>query len=679
MCYNAPVKVQIAIIATACIGGIALGVLGLEQNPDQRMAHEAHWDESQIPVSLKCAGCHRKEFDEWAGSHHAWAWRTTQATDAEAFNGQTLTAHGMELKMEKDAQGNLTMRDTKTGKVYMVDSVVGCTPLMQFLVRGEDGGLQTPSAAWDVKKKEWFDVFRDDALQQKTGGSERKAGEWGHWQGRGMNWNSQCAWCHMSGFRKQYDINTESYRSQWQEPGVTCIQCHKVSDKPDPADGCLVLQADRKLTDKQNNDTCAACHARREELTDQFTAGDLFEDHYRLELPRIPGVFYPNGLQLEEDYTETSFRLSRMGMRGVACSECHNPHTGKLTQPAENDQLCLQCHATNRVVNGALAPQVKRNALCGGHANSCVECHMPEMTYMGRDKRRDHTLHWPDPRMSMELGVPNPCLSCHQDKDHEWAATYLEKRYGEKIAKYRERFRAVGAAMKGQGNQAQLLAAYAKEENPAWRATMLGLLADMPRTSEILTTAQAAMSDASPMVRAAATAIITPQDNEKLLQDPVRSVRHAAAWQLFPQIIRTPGAAPVLKEMQETATLQGDQPTGAVQLAMLTAATGNAIEAESQYKRAIQLDPTSIVPRMDLAVFLARQNRLHEALQQMLACTAAHPNHAEAQYRLGILLIEMGHLVPGRKAIEKALRLDPNHASAKQTLQQLRYHMQFPR
>lgn len=669
MWYNEPVRVTGVIVAIIGLGAAFWGIAGMPERTPSSSA-SVHWDETSVPISQQCAACHRKEYDEWVGSHHAWAWRKLRPQDAAAFDGQRISAHGMELSMEKDAQGNPQIRDVRSGKVFAVDSVIGKTPLEQYLVRWSDGGLQTPSAAWDVEKKEWYDVFRDDSLQQASGGAERVPGEWGHWQGRGMNWNSQCAWCHMSGFRKNYDSGKNQYASAWVEPGVTCVQCHRVSDKP-AEDGCMVSKSDRALTPQQHDDNCASCHARREELTDQFTIGDRFDDHYRLELPRVPGIFYPNGLQREEDYCETSFRLSRMGNTGVTCYDCHNPHTGGLTESMDNDRLCLQCHAENKVVNGVLAPQVKRNPLCGGHENRCVDCHMPEMSYMGRDRRRDHALHWPDPRMSMELGVPNPCLDCHRDKDHQWAADYLEKRYGKRMEKYRPRFRAAGAAMQGRGNVQQLVAAYNAEEVAAWRATFLGLLAQYPRTPEVAELARRAAVDKDPLVRAAAVALLEPAEILPLLKDDTRVVRHAAGWRLFPQVTRMPAAASVLREMKETAVLQSDQPPGAMQLAMLAAAARNDAEAEKQYCRAILLDASSAVARMDYAVFLAQRNRLMEALQQMLACTAANPEHAEAQYRLGILLVEVGMPDAARRALEKAVQLQPGHAAATETLRLL--------
>ncbi len=633
-----------------------------------------HWDESALTISRKCAECHRKEYDEWAGSDHAWAWRHPQAAlDAEAFAGQRIKAHGMELEMLRDAAGVFQMRDVATGKVYTEGGVIGREPLVQYLLRWKDGGLQTPSAAWDVERKEWFDVFRDDALQQERGGATRKPGEWGHWTGRGMNWESQCAWCHMSGFRKNYDVATDTFKASWQEPGITCIQCHKVSTTPDAEDGCLVARGDRKLTPEQHDDNCASCHARREELTGKFTVGDKFDEHFRLELPKVPGVFYPNGLQWEEDYSETSFRLHKMGRTGVTCYDCHDPHSGKVNKPTENDELCLQCHGTNKVVNGVLAPQVGHNKLCGGKAMPCIECHMPRMTYMGRDPRRDHGLHWPDPRMSIELGVPNACLNCHTDKDHQWCMEYLEKRYKEeRLGKYRQRFRAAGHALQGKGSVQELLDAYKAEEIAAWRATLLGLMAEFPLTPEVQAVALGATQDPDALVRAAAVELLGGDAARKALADKTRSVRHAAGWQLFPNL---PAGHPVLQEMLETATHQSDQPTGAMQLAMLAGARGDAATADAQYRRAVERDPASAVARMDYAVFLAQQNRPVDALKQMLACAREHPQNAEVQYRLGLSLIEIGQYRPALRAIQKALKLDPQHAPAAEAARQLQNYI----
>ena len=39
----------------------------------------------------------------------------------------------------------------------------------------------------------------------------------------------------------------------------------------------------------------------------------------------------------------------------------------------------------------------------------CVECHMPQTTYMDVDPRRDHSFRVPRPDLSVKLGTPNAC------------------------------------------------------------------------------------------------------------------------------------------------------------------------------------------------------------------------------------------------------------------------------
>jgi hypothetical protein len=190
--------------------------------------NSAHWRVQAVPVSAQCGVCHRKEFADWAGSDHAWALRELNTVhDTEPFHRQRLRAHGSELTFAANRKGELLLTDSQSKRNFKVDYVLGRRPLVQYLVKGEDGGWHTPSAAWDVLRHEWFDMFEDDSRLSAEGLATRNSGDWGHWLGRGMNWNSQCAWCHTSHFRKNYNEAADTYASTWKEPGVTCIQCHK--------------------------------------------------------------------------------------------------------------------------------------------------------------------------------------------------------------------------------------------------------------------------------------------------------------------------------------------------------------------------------------------------------------------------------------------------------------------
>lgn len=667
-----------------------LGVVGVlcscgEQGTTEHAAlppeilQSGHWNVQAVPLSARCGACHVREFEQWAGSDHAWALRELNPeTDTEPFHRQKLKAHGSELTFSANRKGELLLTDAQSNRVFKADYVLGRRPLVQFLVKSDDGGWHTPSAAWDVLRHEWFDMFEADARLLADGGATRQSGDWGHWLGRGMNWNSQCAWCHTSHFRKNYDAKTDRFESEWKEPGVTCIQCHQPAAQAS-ADGCLVAPRNRQLTAAQMHDNCASCHARREELDEDFVVGESFDDHFRLELPTIRRIFYPNGMQQDEDYCETGLRLSRMGAAGVTCLDCHDPHTATLKLPQEDNSLCLRCHATGTPVNGVASPVVDMatHTPCPQSSTGarCVECHMPESLYMARDPRRDHSFNSPDPQLSVELGIPNACTMCHRDMDDARAADIVSRTYPQqKVSAVRPRTRAVHAAMEGRGDVSALLSVLKSEPVPAWRATLLELLAQQERTVEVLNVAQAEAKHSSAMVRAAAARVLG-EYALPLVNDPVKIVRRAAAWPLIDKLVQKPTYANVVMEQQKIAMNRAEQPNGAMQLAVLATACGRLDEAEKQYRRAMLLDPAGIVAYMDFAVFLAASNRLSEALDVMLAAAAIAPNEAEVSYRIGLLLAEMKQYTYACTYFEKALRQNPQHAAALQNLEILKQYL----
>ena len=84
----------------------------------------------------------------------------------------------------------------------------GESPLRQFLIPGPRGSFQATELAFDPHRGDWFDVY---------GAEDRRPGEWGHWSGRGMNWNSMCASCHNTRLRKNYDAKTDTYATAMAE------------------------------------------------------------------------------------------------------------------------------------------------------------------------------------------------------------------------------------------------------------------------------------------------------------------------------------------------------------------------------------------------------------------------------------------------------------------------------
>lgn len=682
-------------------------------------------------TSATCQACHNGVYAGWAPSDHARANRPT-AGSAEA----------------KEALATFPLAADKAG-VTASEMILGHAPLWQPLVNRGGGRWQPHELAYDPKRKEWFNVFGDE---------HRRPEEWGHWSNRGMNWNSMCAHCHMTGFRKNYDAATDQYHSTWVEQGVGCIQCHGamptghgrpsgVATTPaqPPSPQALAAQRAREMQ------TCAPCHARNEPLTDNFQPGDSYFDHFRVELPVRPGVFYPDGQQRDEDFNWTSVLLSRMGHAGVTCMDCHDPHTTKTVLPVTNNALCMQCHAApGRIMAGGtraipIDPRAHSHHAEGSAGNQCISCHMPTTTYMQRAPRHDHGWLKPDPLMTQELGIPNACSKCHGDKPVSWAIEKADAWYGEKMdSLQRRRARAVHAAQQGEVTAISALLSLLKEEQiPAWRATFLGLLTDLsPHPAEVVSVAEAALVAVDPLERAAAVRLLASHETllpklRPLLKDPVRLVRLDAAWALSREL---PDGSPERAELDASLKLTLDQPAGRARWAQDLANRGHLVEAERElaqaerwdpyspglleshgfvmsalgrsaeagalFYRAAQLDPQASDPAFRAALAYAEAGRLAEAETSLRLTLQRNPRHDRAWYNLGLLLAQTRRLPEAADALKhaesiapriadypyalatvllrlgdrpgavaaatRALAIDPQHAGARQMLQQLR-------
>lgn len=626
--------------------------------------NSAHPELDKVPISRQCGACHKEQFLDWASSDHAWAFRTIQPKhDSQSFHGQRFDNGIEHLLFSTDARQNRLITDTDSGQQWIARYALGRTPLVQYLVAAPDGGFHTTEAAWDVQKREWFDVFGNDPRQE---------GNWGHWRGRGMNWNTQCAWCHMSGFRKNYNPDEDRYHSTWKEPGVTCIQCHELKTSPDTATGCLAGGKDGSaISPQQKHDNCATCHARREELDDRFRVGDRFDDHYKLELPTREGIFYANGMQQDEDYCETGLRLSRMGNAGVTCLDCHNPHTGSLKLTQEDNALCLRCHANGSIVGKTQAPVIDplKHTPCPTASNGarCVECHMPESFYMARDPRRDHSFNSPDPQLSIECNIPNACTGCHRNMSNTGAAEKVRQFYGESAntQNSRRRTRAICRAWKGEnGASTELLTSLKHEKNGAWRATLLELLAGTTDCREAEEVALNHLTDESPLARAAAVRLLAERNYPQAWQainDPFRVVRTEAGWALRQKLSKDNKAR---REAEATAQFQSDQPPGAMKLARFASEDGRLNDAERWYRKAIQWDPSGIVARHDYALFLSGLGRNDDALKQLNSSLSIAPEDADLHFKKALCLIELKRTSESMKSLDKAIELQPQFLRA---------------
>jgi predicted CXXCH cytochrome family protein len=655
------------------------------------------------PPSTDCRACHEDIFRTWSTSHHALAHRAVDAkADSDALGTpQEFTAHGIDYRVEwKDGKPHFTeKRNGALPESYIADFVMGHTPLRQYIVPAGGGRYQAAELSFDPIKKEWFNVFGDE---------RRRPGEWGHWRGRGMNWNSMCAHCHMTGYQKNYNAATDTFATKWTEHGVGCAQCHAMpadhaatakKNTTPTAPPAEVVQAQRRRA----QETCAPCHARNEPLTGEVRPGVPYHDHYRLTLPTDAAVFYPDGQMLDEDFNYTSLLTSRMGGKaGVTCLDCHDPHSGKTILPVQNNALCMQCHsAPGRQSAPVIDPVAHSHHLPGSTGNQCVSCHMPTTTYMQRDPRHDHGFTKPDPLLTKELGIPNACNRCHTDKSVDWSIEHSERWYGAKLdSRQRARARAVAAAQASAPTAAdQLLSLIATEDVPAWKATLTLLTRNYAATHpKVLEHARSATRDANPMVRSAATQVLASAPSElpalrPLLNDASRLVRLDAAWSLSPEL---PDNSPNRKELDAYLNVSADQPAGRMRIGQDLFNRGRATEAEAQLRIATQWDPNSagihdahglvlnelgrvdeaaaalwraarLDPRNDQTAFnaalaFASARKLADAELAFREAVRRNPRFDRAWYNLGLLLAQTGRVPEGVTALQTAEQLAPRVA-----------------
>jgi Flp pilus assembly protein TadD len=656
--------------------------------------------EKQIYVayagSASCRECHEEEYAAWAKSHHALAERLPDAKlDTPAFVPASTLHHGTQQtsfrktgeQFEIIAPGLKSAQET-----FPVERIIGESPLRQMLVPFSGGRWQATEAAYDLRSNQWFDIF---------GAEDRKPGEWGHWTGRGMNWNSMCATCHNTRLRKDYDATNDVYNTAMAERGVGCESCHgpmrahndwqhahKNSREKDPTV--------QKMSRDQMFDNCAACHSRRTEITGDPRPGESFFDHHLISIVDNSDLFYPDGQVHDEDYEATAFLGSKMYQHGVRCADCHDFHTAKVRLPG--NMMCLSCHATGQTnapvinpvthshhkvfgfdTNGAMLaidltaykPNEKET---GGE---CINCHMPQTVYMQRHWRHDHGFTIPDPLLTKKFGIPNACNRCHKDKDADWSLKNVEDWYGEKMNRpTRERAQIIARARNGDDSARDgLVKTLETDPQGYWRAVAARMLERWVDEAPIAGALTEKLSDTNALVRQSAVQSLSalgdslsPEIRASLtrrLDDSSRNVRVCAALSLESSLDLNSRAGRNLLQMLAQSA---DQPAGQLQLGMFELARGDTTNALAHFQTAERWDIYSPEIRHELAILFSQLGRPEDAVRELQEAVKLAPNEAEYHFKLALAWNELGDSTKALAELETAVKLNPRHARAQYNL-----------
>jgi predicted CXXCH cytochrome family protein len=567
---------------------------------------------------------------------------------------------------------------------FEIAYIFGYYPLQQYLVAFPDGRFQVLGTAWDSRAKaeggqRWYHLYPDDSITHE---------DILHWTGSFQNWNSRCAACHSTELKKNYSPATNTYATQWAEINVACEACHgpgsahvtwvasgRATDDPGFSNvlsgkGVWARDGEKTTLRRQDGDNanaqvevCAACHSRRVELSEDH-AGKRFSDLFQLRLLE-QDVYFADGQVRDEVYEYGSFLQSKMHAAGVACTNCHEPHSGNLL--AEGNALCGQCH------QAAFYDRLEHHHHpVASSGAACVGCHMPATIYMGVDKRHDHSFRIPEPALTVELGIPNACNRCHQDKDAPWAADAVAGWHPQADSKAAQA-RLMTSAWQNQAEALPGLIELASTPGkpPILRATAVLETARFP-SREALAMIQLQLDDSDPLVRGAAARALEqlPTTNryallQPLITDPSKSVRMEVARVLAdmsPERVSANGQGELTalrKEYLDSLMLNADMPESLLNLGVYMSLSGKPEEAEQAYRKALKLSPAFVPAMINLADLYREAGLDSEAGKLLQSAIDLAPGSAAAQHAMGLLLVRQRELARAVPFLKLSAELDP--------------------
>jgi len=664
-----------------------------------------------------CIECHTAQTQRWLGSDHEKSMQVAnEQTVLGDFNNVLFTDAGVNSRFFKK-ENKYFINTLGAEGVYAdfeVKYTFGIKPLQQYLLALPKGKLQAFTVAWNTEKKQWFDLYPEEAFKPNTPL---------HWSSVAFTANSSCMECHMTNMALNYDLKTADYKSTWSEVNVSCQACHgegsnhlnwaKSSEENQHNYSNKGLRVNYKtMSSQQSVENCSRCHSRRYSVSKNDAHGRAFMDDFMPELLR-EGVYHSDGQILDEVYVYGSFTQSKMYQQGVSCFDCHNPHTLKIRE--KNNNLCTRCHQEtppNQQFSTLISKQYDSPShhfhSIGSTGSQCINCHMPETTYMQVDPRRDHSFSIPRPDVSKKWNVPNACNKCHEDKTSVWAITAMNTWYGEQWQKKPSIAEIISSARLGKTEAITPLINLIKSSKQAdiIRATGLDLLLNYGSVG--LDTYLASLSDQSALIRRTALQGLENLPVEQkfkavipLLNDSVQGVRIEAARLLAP----LPKKLFTQKQWQQLAKMLNaykaaqmalaDHREGHLNLGNLYASQGQSKLAIQAYRQSIQLDSYFFPSYSTLANlyyamgdqqqavltfkeglnFIPESGSLHYSLglllveQQQFQIAAGHlekaavlmPNQAAVHYNYGLLLQKINKRAESEKAILKAYKLAPNN------------------
>ncbi|HBI15922.1 MAG TPA: hypothetical protein DDY20_10485 [Desulfobulbaceae bacterium] len=630
--------------------------------------------------SASCRECHERFYELWSSSLHGLAMQPYTLAFAEA----RLTPQPSPIAIGKrDYRADITAGEViesgrQGAKRYQIEHVLGGKNVYYFLTPLDKGRLQTLPVAYDVHKKEWFDTAASGVRHFPTG----EQGEAVDWQHSTYTFNTACYSCHVSQLDTNYDIGTDTYHTTWTEPGINCETCHgpaaghntiaRATPKGQPLPELRIIST-KTMTTVQRNDLCSGCHAKASPLTPAYRPGERFYDHYNLATLEDPD-FYPDGRDLGENYTLTSWSMSPCAKSGqLDCMHCHTSSGRYRFKQEKFNNACLPCHEEK-----VETPTAHTHHPAESEGSKCVSCHMP-MTVFARMNRSDHSMLPPTPAATMVYQSPNACNLCHQDQDAKWADQIVRQwRSRDYQAPVLERAALIDAARKRDWTKLPEMIAYigGPGHDAVFAASLIRLIPPA-QDQKFQKALLGAAKDPSPLVRGAAVqalGLIPSVESVQVLIEATADdyrlvrVRAAAGLAAFPQLAAPPAYQAQIKKANDeylaSITTRPDQWTSHYNLGNYLLGQGDAKAAVASYQAALKLDPQAILPMVNLSIAHARSGENDQAEKALRQALQQAPGNAAANFNMGLLLAGKNELETAETYLKKAFAADPRMAQA---------------
>jgi tetratricopeptide (TPR) repeat protein len=636
--------------------------------------------DSAYAGSVSCRECHEKFYQLWATSRHGLAMQPY----SNDFARKQLTPQGKEIVIKKHTYradlktGTVVEKGPKGTKKYKIEHVLGGKNVYYFLTTLEKGRLQTLPLAYDVNNKEWLDTAASGMRHIPGEQPDQPV----NWKDSPYTFNTACYGCHVSQLSTNYNPSTDTYHTVWAESGINCETCHgpsaehnkiaKASPKGQPLAELGIIST-KTMTREQRNDLCSSCHAKGSPLSIEFKPGERFFDHFDLVTLEDPD-YYPDGRDLGENYTLTSWRMSPCAKSGkLDCMHCHTSSGRYRFKKEKFNDACMPCHE-DKVKN----PTKHTRHAAESEANKCISCHMP-MTAFARMNRSDHSMLPPAPSATMAYKSPNACNSCHADKDAAWADKYVrEWRARDYQAPILNRAALVEAARKRDWSRLPEMLAYiqSKDRDEIFTTSLIRLISPV-QDQRVLPVLLTAAKDPSPLARAAAVQALglipTTESLQTLIEatgDEYRLVRIRAAAGIaaFPRMSAPPVYQAQLKKANDeylaSITARPDQWTSHYNMGNYQLSRGERKQALASYQRALKLAPQAVMVLVNSSIAYAQMGENDKAEKSLREALRIAPDSAAANLNMGLLKAEQKDAKQAEKYLKAALKADPQMAQA---------------